>query len=322
METCEDFYRRYTMLTTNKEEIAIIYEQPFLELVSKARVIHQQNFIDDIELCQLVSVKTGGCPEDCAYCSQSNSNQSEIKVNPLLPLAEGEKVVIEAKAKGVKRVCMGAGYKAPNSSALARVNEYIGVIKKHGLESCATLGSLTMDQANELKAAGLDYYNHNIDTSPEYYSQIITTRTFQDRVDTLTNIGVAGIKVCCGGILGLGESRADRVSFIHALTQLPTAPDSIPINMLVKVPGTKLADVEDLDKFELVRVIATVRILFPKTRIRLSAGRLELSELEQVMCFMSGANSIFYGEKLLTTDNNREDLDKNLISKLGVSANG
>ena len=311
------------MLTTiTKEDIRVIYEQPFLELVSKARSIHQQNFVDDIELCQLVSVKTGGCPEDCSYCSQSNSNQSEIKVNPLLPLVEVEKVVLEAKAKGVKRVCMGAAYKSPNSKALAKVNEYISVIKKHGLESCATLGSLTMDQANDLKAAGLDYYNHNIDTSPEYYSQVITTRTFQDRVDTLANVGMAGIKVCCGGILGLGESKADRVSFIHALTCLPTAPDSIPINMLVKVPGTKLANVEDLDKFELVRVIATVRILFPKTRIRLSAGRLNLSELEQSMCFMSGANSIFYGEKLLTTNNNHQDSDKSLISKLGISTNG
>ena len=310
------------MNAITKEDITVIYEQPFLELVTKARNIHLQNFTDDIELCQLVSVKTGGCPEDCSYCSQSNSNQSEIKLNPLLPIEEVEKVVMEAKAKGAKRVCMGAGYKSPTGSAITRVNEYINVIKKHGLESCATLGSLSMEQATELKAAGLDYYNHNIDTSPEYYPQIITTRTFQDRVDTLANVGNAGIKVCCGGILGLGESRQDRVSFIHALTCLPTAPDSIPINMLVKVPGTKLANVEDLDKFELVRVIATIRILFPKTRIRLSAGRLELSELEQSMCFMSGANSIFYGEKLLTTDNNHQDFDQNLIAKLGIGVNG
>jgi biotin synthase len=305
-----------------EDKITEIYEQPILNLVGQARNIHQENFVDDIELCQLISVKTGGCPEDCAYCSQSNSNQSEIKINPLLPLEEVERVVLEAKTKGVKRVCMGAGYKSPTASAISKVSQYIGIIKQNGLEACATLGSLTMEQAVELKTAGLDYYNHNIDTSPEFYPEVITTRTFQDRVDTIANVGMAGIKVCSGGILGMGETRLDRISFIRALTNLPFVPQSIPINMLVKVPGTKLANVESLDKFELIRVIATIRILFPQTRIRLSAGRLELTELEQAMCFMSGANSIFYGEKLLTTSNNNENSDTSLLAKLGMSHNG
>ena len=310
------------MTLVSKNKITEIYEQPFLELISQSREIHRQNFVDAMELCQLISVKTGGCPEDCAYCSQSNSHQSEIKINPLLPITEVERVVIEAKANGIKRVCMGAGYKSPTNAAVTRVSEYISIIKKHGLEACATLGSLTIEQAAKLKVAGLDYYNHNIDTSPEFYPQIITTRKFGDRIETISNVGKSGIKVCCGGILGMGESRTDRISFIHALTQLPFPPDSIPINTLVKVPGTKLANVASLDKLELVRVVATIRLLFPKTMIRLSAGRLELSELEQAMCFMSGANSIFYGEKLLTTTNNTQDSDKGLLAKLGMTYNG
>ncbi len=307
------------MSQIEKQEIAKIYEQPLMELINNAQQIHRQNFANDIELCKLISVKTGGCPEDCAYCSQSNKHQTEIQINPLLKIEEVEQIVVEAKQNGVKRICMGAAYKSPNKSALDKITEYINIVKKHGLESCATLGSLTIEQANSLKMAGLDYYNHNIDTSPEFYSQVITTRSFQDRLDTITNVGNSGIKVCCGGILGMGESREDRISFIHSLTQLSHTPDSIPINTLVKIAGTKLENVEDLDKFELIRVIATVRILFPKTRIRLSAGRLNLTELEQTMCFMSGANSIFYGEKLLTSDNNKQDTDKKLLSKLGIS---
>lgn len=302
-----------------KKQIRKIYLTPLLELITKARIIHKQNFEDKIELCKLISVKTGGCPEDCAYCSQSNSNHTEIKFNALLPITEVERLVIKAKANGVKRICMGAGYKSPTDSAIARVAEYIDLIKKHGLEACATLGSLTIEQASKLKMAGLDYYNHNIDTSPEFYPQIITTRKFEDRIETISNIGKSGIKVCCGGILGMGESRADRISFIHALTKLPFSPNSIPINNLVKVPGTKLANVVSLDKLELVRIIATIRLLFPKSMVRLSAGRLELSELEQAICFMSGANSIFYGEKLLTTSNTKQDFDNDLLAKLGLT---
>ncbi|MFN7094490.1 MAG: biotin synthase BioB, partial [Burkholderiales bacterium] len=294
----------------SKQHILEIYQQPFIQLITKSRQIHEQNFKDDIELCKLISVKTGGCPEDCAYCSQSIQNSSEIKINSLLPLEDVEQIVQEAKTNGVKRICMGGAYKTPSSSALKHVVKYISIIKKYGLESCATLGSLTLHQAKELKNAGLDYYNHNIDTSPEYYSNIITTRTFQDRIDTINNTGLAGIKVCCGGIIGMGENREDRISFIHALTKLAFSPSSIPINTLVRIPGTKLANTPALDKFELVRIIATIRILFPQARIRLSAGRGDLSDIEQAMCFMSGANSIFFGEKLLTATNNKPSLDE------------
>lgn len=307
-------------LTKDEQLIVIkkIYEQKFLTLVTTAYGKHIKHFSDDIEMCQLISVKTGGCPEDCGYCSQSNKHDTEIKLNALLPLDEIEKTVIEAKKNGVKRVCMGAGYKSPNSSAIDKSCEYIKIVKKHGLESCLTLGSLSAEQTDKLKNAGLDYYNHNIDTSPEYYSQVVTTRTFQDRIDTINNVGNAGIKVCCGGIIGMGESLDDRISFIHTLTMLAYVPDSIPINMHVKVPGTRLHDTPVIDKFELVRTIATVRILFPYTRIRLSAGRRELTDLEQTLCFMAGANSIFFGDKLLTANNNEKHTDLDLLAKLGL----
>lgn len=307
------------MVSPTIDEIKNIYTQPFLELIDQAHQIHKKNFQLDIELCQLISVKTGGCPEDCGYCSQSNKHNTELKINPLLPIAEVEEQVKIAKAYGISRVCLGAAYKSPNSSALERACEYIKVIKKYGLESCITFGSLDQEQANKLKEAGLDYYNHNIDTSPEHYPNVVTTRTFQDRVDTIANVGNSGIKVCCGGILGLGESREDRISFIKALTDLPYRPDSIPINTLVRIKGTKMADNEPVDKFELVRTIAAVRILFPQSRVRLSAGRKELTELEQSLCFIAGANSIFYGEKLLTTPNNRQNEDQTLLTKLGIN---
>ncbi|MDD3267060.1 MAG: biotin synthase BioB [Burkholderiales bacterium] len=300
-----------------KETISEIYNKPLLALITDARVIHQTNFpVDDIELCHLVSVKTGGCPEDCKYCSQSIYNKSPIKLNPLLPVSEIEEAVTKAKSHGVKRICLGAAYRTPNSSAIDKISQYIQIIKKHGLESCATLGSLNMEQAEQLKSAGLDYYNHNIDTSPEFYPEVITTRTFNDRIDTISNVANVGMKVCCGGIMGLGESRDDRVSFIHALYQLPAIPDSIPINMLVKVDGAKLNNTTPFDKNELVRMIATVRILFPKTRIRLSAGRNELSKLEQSLLFLSGANSIFFGDKLLTVENNEANSDLEMIKNL------
>ncbi len=302
-----------------EEDIAVIYQQPMLQLITKAREIHQKNFSDEIELCQLISIKTGGCPEDCGYCSQSIYNNSEIKLNALLPIEEIRSTVIEAKKNGVKRICMGAAYKSPNTSSLKRITEYIKLIKEYELETCATLGNLSTEQANQLKDAGLDYYNHNIDSSPEYYKQIVTTHSFQDRLDTINNVGNAGIKVCCGGIMGMGESTDDRIKFIFALTQLSHEPTSIPINTLVKIAGTKLSNVEDLDKLELIRVIATIRILFPRSKIRLSAGRNTLNDIEQTMCFMSGANSIFFGDKLLTADNNNQYADKVLLDKLGVN---
>jgi len=299
--------------------IAKIYKQQIFALINQAYHIHMENSDLDIELCQLISVKTGGCPEDCGYCSQSNKYNTEIKLSPLMPAHEVEELVILAKGHKVKRMCLGAAYKSPNSKALDKVCEYIDIIKRHGLESCVTLGSLTLEQAKKLKNAGLDYYNHNIDTSPEYYDKVVTTRKFGDRVDTINNVGKAGIKICCGGILGLGESIDDRISFIHALTVLPYKPESIPINLLVPIPGTPLADAKKLDKMELVRTIAVVRILFPGTRVRLTAGRSTLSELEQSLCFMAGANSIHYGDKLLTTPNNDQNEDKQLLSKLGVN---
>ena len=302
-------------------EIEKIYQKPIFELIETAYAIQKNNFAADIELCHLVSVKTGGCPEDCGYCSQSNKNHTELKLNALLPIEEIERQAIIAKENGVKRVCLGGAYKSPPSSAIDKASEYIKVIKKHGLETCITFGSLNQEQAQQLKIAGLDYFNHNIDTSPEHYRNVITTRTFQERIDTIDNVGKAGLKVCCGGILGMGETQQDRISFIKALTDLPFVPDSIPINMLVKIKGTPLENVEDLDKFELIRTIATVRILFPKTRVRLSAGRIKLTELEQSMCFMSGANSIFFGDKLLTTPNNTENSDITLLKKLGISTN-
>lgn len=305
----------------NFEQIKIIYEQPLLKLVNNAYQIQQENFSNDIELCHLISVKTGGCPEDCGYCSQSNKHNTELKINALLPIEEIEKQAILAKQNGVKRICLGGAYRSPSTSAISKAIEYIKVIKKYDLESCLTFGSLTEDQAKTLKEAGLDYYNHNIDTSPEYYEKVITTRTFNDRINTINNVGKSGLKVCCGGIIGMGESKDDRINFILALTKLPYIPDSIPINLLVKVKGTKLENVENLDKMELVRTIATVRILFPTTRVRLSAGRITLSELEQSFCFMAGANSIFFGDKLLTTNNNNKDSDINLLEKLGVEAN-
>lgn len=310
------------MQSLSKEEqlnvIKNIYDKSFLELVAGAYSRHVKHFAGDIEMCQLISVKTGGCPEDCGYCAQSNKHEAEIKLNALLPLDEVEKTVIEAKKNGVKRICMGAGYKSPNSSAMEKSCEYIKIVKKHGLETCMTLGSLSAAQTDQLKTAGLDYYNHNIDTSPEYYQEVVTTRTFQDRIDTINHVGQAGIKVCCGGIIGMGETKEDRISFIHALTRLQYVPDSIPINMHVKVPGTRLANTPVIDKFELVRTIATVRILFPHTRVRLSAGRRELTDLEQSLCFMAGANSIFFGDKLLTADNNEKPADLELLAKLGL----
>lgn len=301
----------------NKQDIKNIYTKPLLGLITDARIAHMQNFKkDDIELCHLISIKTGGCPEDCKYCSQSIHNNSEIKLNPLLPTNEVEETIKQAKAQGVKRICMGAAYKTPNSSALNKVIEYVKLIKKYDLESCATLGNLNIEQAQQLKQAGLDYYNHNLDTSPEYYPEIVTTHTFNDRVETITHVANAGINVCCGGILGLGEDQDDRISFIQALTQLPTKPASIPINTLVQIDGTKLAHVTPLDKTELIRMIATLRILFPETRIRIAAGRNELSTLEQTLLFLCGANSIFFGEKLLTASNTIQNDDLNLIEQL------
>lgn len=297
-------------------EITNIYMQPILQLITQARSVHTKNFDDEIELCHLISIKTGGCPEDCKYCSQSIHNNSKIKLNPLLSLTEVEDSIKEAKLNGVKRVCLGAAYRSPTKSALKTIVKYIKLIKQYNLEACATLGAINQEQAIELKNAGLDYYNHNIDTSPEYYKQIASTHSFNDRLTTINTISKVGIKVCCGGILGLGEDRQDRISFIHALTKLPTTPSSIPINTLVKIDGTQLTNNPELNQVELLRVIATLRIIFPTTIIRLAAGRNKLTELEQILLFMAGANSIFFGDKLLTTLNNQQHTDITLLNNL------
>lgn len=303
------------------EHIKKIYKQSLLMLINQAYTIHKTNFSADIELCKLINVKTGGCPEDCGYCSQSIKYKTDVIPEPLMSIDKLQQEIDQAKAHGVNRICLGAAYKSPSERALDKVCEYVRLIKNSGLEACVTLGSLSMQQAEKLKEAGLDYYNHNIDTSPEYYDKVVTTRKFADRIATIDNVGKVGLRVCCGGILGLGESEEDRISFIHALTQLPFKPTSIPVNTLVAIAGTPLVHkIKTLDKLELVRVIATVRVVFPESRIRLSAGRSELSDLEQTLCFMAGANSIFYGDKLLTTPNNDKNADKELLKRIGVVA--
>lgn len=302
-----------------KDEITTVYTKPLLELVATAYKVHGENFASDIEMCELISVKTGGCPEDCGYCAQSIKYSTAVESNPLLPLEIVKSRIEQAKANGASRVCLGAGYRSPSQRALDTVIEYVKLIKENGLEACATLGGLNEIQAKELKQAGLDYYNHNIDTSPEYYAEVVSTRSFDDRLATIENIANAGLKVCCGGIIGMGESREDRISFIAALLNMPALPDSIPVNCLVPVDGTPLAPKANLDKIELIRLIATLRIYFPATRIRLSAGRNKLSEAEQAFCFMAGANSIFCGEKLLTTPNISQSKDQILFAKLGLN---
>lgn len=301
------------------EAIKNVYDTQLFDLINKAHEIKIKNFPLDMEICQLVSVKTGGCTEDCGYCAQSNYHSSEIKLNALLPVAEVERQAKLASENGVQRMCLGAAYRSPSKSTISRACEYIKVIKKYNLETCVTLGMLNKEDATLLKEAGLDYYNHNIDTSEEYYPNVVTTHTFQDRINTINNVGMAGLKVCCGGIIGMGESKEDRINFIKALSNLPYVPDSIPINLLSKIKGTKFENIEDIDKIELVRVIATSRILFPTSRIRLSAGRVNLTELEQAMCFMAGANSIFVGDKLLTTVNNKQNNDAKLLTKLSLN---
>ncbi len=304
------------------EEVLSFFEMPFNDLIFKSANIHRE-FHDPnkVQISTLLSIKTASCPEDCKYCPQSAHYNTEIKKEALMNLEDVLKAAKSAKEAGASRFCMGAAWRNLHDRDVDKICEIIKGVNDLDLESCVTLGMITKIQGEKLKEAGLDYYNHNIDTSPEYYSEVITTRTFQDRVDTINNVGLAGLKVCCGGILGMGESKKDRLSFIQALIKLPYTPDSIPINTLVKIKGTPLENVEDLDVFELVRTIATIRLLFPKTRIRLSAGRSRLTDLEQAMCFMAGANSIFFGEKLLTTPNPAMNDDNKLISKLGIISN-
>ena len=302
-------------------EIQKMYEQPFLDLVFEAQRIHRQHFdANSIQVSTLLSIKTGKCPEDCKYCSQSARYDSKLEAEKRI---EVEKVISEAKealASGSSRFCMGAAWRNPHERDMPYVLEMVKEVKALGLETCMTLGMLNQSQAERLKDAGLDYYNHNLDTSREYYPNVITTRSYDDRLNTLDHVRQAGMKVCSGGIVGLGENSKDRIGLLHELATLAIHPESVPINMLVPIEGTPLAEVERLDVTEWIRTIAVARIIMPKSYIRLSAGRESLSDSDQALAFMAGANSLFSGEKLLTTPNAGEGRDRQLFNKLGLKA--
>jgi biotin synthase len=302
-----------------RDEVAALFAWPFPELVFRAAQVHRENFDPvEVQISTLLSIKTGGCPEDCAYCPQSAKYDTGVDAEKLMSL---DAVLAEARAAkqgGAQRFCMGAAWRSPKDRDLDSVCAMVEGVKALGLETCVTLGMLTGAQAARLKGAGLDYYNHNLDTSPEYYGAIITTRTYQDRLDTLAHVRDAGIHVCCGGIVGMGEGLADRVGMIATLAGLPVHPESVPINMLVRVEGTPLAQESALEPLDFVRTIAVARITMPGSVVRLSAGREDMSEETQALCFLAGANSIFYGPKLLTTPNPARDRDMALLDKLGM----
>jgi len=304
----------------SKEEITALFELPFNDLIFQAQSIHRQNFDpNQVQVSTLLSIKTGACPEDCGYCSQSARNKAEVERERLLPLDEVIEKAQLAKQNGASRFCMGAAWRNPTDKNLDKVIDMIIAVKNLGMETCVTLGMLTEQQSKRLKDAGLDYYNHNLDTSPEYYGDIITTRTYDDRLDTLKHVRDAGINVCSGGILGMGEKQTDRVSMLQQLANLPRHPESVPINMLVQVAGTPLYGVDEIEPLEFIRSIAVARILMPKSYVRLSAGRTGMSDETQALCFLAGANSIFYGDKLLTTANPDENHDRQLFDKLGIN---
>jgi biotin synthase len=302
-------------------EVQELFALPFMDLVFTAQTVHRRFFAPNIvQISTLLSIKTGACPEDCAYCPQSVRFDTGLQPQELLELEEVASRARSAKESGATRFCMGAAYRSPKQKDLRKVLAMIREVKSLGLETCATLGMLTHEQACELKDAGLDYYNHNLDTSPGYYEKIISTRTYQDRLDTLHAVRSAGMNVCCGGIVGMGEEPQDRAELLHILATLPEHPQSVPINRLVRVPGTPLADAPPLDPFDFVRTIAVARILMPRCHVRLSAGRGEMSDELQALCFLAGANSIFYGEKLLTTGNPDTAHDQNLFRRLKIAA--
>lgn len=304
-----------------RAEIQALYQQPFLDLVFQAQQIHRQYFeANAIQVSTLLSIKTGKCPEDCKYCSQSARYDSKLEAEKRIAV---EKVISEAqqaKASGSTRFCMGAAWRNPHERDMPYVLDMVREVKALGLETCMTLGMLNISQAERLKGAGLDYYNHNLDTSREYYPNVISTRSFDDRLDTLSHVREAGLKVCSGGIVGLGEETKDRIGLLFELATLPIHPESVPINMLVPMQGTPLAEVEKLDVTEWIRTIAVARIIMPKSYIRLSAGRESLSDADQALAFMAGANSLFSGEKLLTTPNTAQGKDQQLFQKLGLHA--
>ena len=300
-------------------EIEGLLDLPFNDLLFRAQSTHRARFDPNrVQVSTLLSIKTGACPEDCGYCSQSARHDTGLERERLLPLDEVVGAAAAAKAKGATRFCMGAAWRNPTDTHLERVAEMVRAVHDLGLETCVTLGMLTGPQAERLRAAGLDYYNHNLDTSPEFYGKVITTRTYQDRLDTLAHVRAAGINVCSGGILGMGESRRDRARLLQELANLPRHPDSVPINLLVQIEGTPLFGAAKLDPFEFVRTIAVARILMPGSYVRLSAGRSEMTDELQALCFFAGANSIFYGDRLLTTDNPEADHDRGLFARLGL----
>jgi biotin synthase len=301
-------------------EVQTLLALPFADLMYHAQRIHREHFNpNEVQVSTLLSIKTGACPEDCAYCPQSVRYDTGLEREELMAVEAVLANARAAKAKGATRFCMGAAYRSPKDKQLKVIAEMIRGVRALGMESCATLGMLTPDQAHELKDAGLDYYNHNLDSSEEFYEKIITTRTYQDRLDTLEAVRGAGINVCCGGILGMGESQDDRAKLLMTLANLPEHPQSVPINQLVQVQGTPLKGVAALDPFDFVRTIAVARIMLPASHVRLSAGRTDMNEQMQALCFLAGANSIFYGDKLLTTDNPQADQDMALFKRLGIN---
>jgi len=300
-------------------ELQTIYDMPFNDLLWKSHQLHRKyHDPNKIQISTLMSIKTGGCPEDCKYCSQSIRYDTDIKLEKTLPITEIIQQAKEAKKNGATRFCMGAAWRNLSDTNLSKVKEMIQEVKKLELETCVTLGMLSENQANQLKDAGLDYYNHNLDTSEEYYSKVVTTRSYQDRLNTLKHVRNAGVKVCCGGIIGLGEEPIDRIKLIHVLSNLKEHPESVPINKLVKVEGTPFFDNFEVDEFDFIKIISLSRIAMPKAYIRLSAGRDSMNDQMQALCFFAGANSIFYGEELLTTKNSTIAHDQSLLKKLKI----
>jgi len=298
-----------------------LLERPLMDLLYQAQTVHRAHFPEgDIELATLLSVKTGGCPENCGYCPQAAEYDTGVEASKLMTVDEVVHAAQAAKDAGATRFCMGAAWRAPKDRDVDKVAELVEAVKGLGLQTCATLGMLEPHHATQLKAAGLDYYNHNLDTAPEYYTDVVSTRTYQDRLDTLQSVRSAGISVCCGGIVGMGETPVHRAGLIAQLANLNPYPESVPINSLVRVPGTPLADADPIDPLDFVRVIAVARITMPRARVRLSAGRQQLGEAVQSLCFLAGANSIFYGDKLLVTGNPDADADLKLLTKLGLQA--
>ena len=302
------------------EEIEALFDLPFNDLMFKSHSIHRENFNpNEVQISTLLSIKTGACPEDCSYCSQSARNDTGLERERLLPISEVVDAATEAQNNGATRFCMGAAWRNPTDKSLDHVIEMIKIVKDMGMETCVTLGMLEEQQAKKLKEVGLDYYNHNLDTSPEFYGTVISTRTYQDRLDTLEHVRNAGINVCSGGILGMGETRRDRARLLQELANLPKHPESVPINDLVQVKGTPLDGIDKLDPFEFIRTIAVARIIMPTSYVRLSAGRTEMNDEMQAWCFFAGANSMFYGERLLTTDNPEASHDQQLFTRLDIN---